>query len=424
MTRTTTVALLALLAACACARAQEAQPQPQPEQAAAQPGAAPAVRSQQDILYQEALEALGEGRRSDASQALERLIGQEPDHAGAWLDLALIQCGLGNGDEAERMFAVIETRFNPSREILELIAETREAGFRPWTPGSALSLTVGRGVDQNVNQGASTSALVLEGGAIVLPLLPDFLPRHDQYSVVGIDYVRDMTPNGSIGFAQLQARHNDRIRAYDSNSLVAGIDVPWRYKRWALHTVGSLGAVTLGGKYYQRQAQFQGRVVPPLPLPNTMQFSVLGSATRTEYLTLKNFDSSTYELRGLLTYRKNSWYASASLGYQDDHSGSARPGGDRDGWYGNLTLRRALMGPLTGELNYLRQTWDSTTVYSPQVIDVIRQQSTQVLRGTLIWPFGKSQSLQLEGRVIRNRENISIFQYNNKQLQLSWQWQY
>jgi hypothetical protein len=24
---------------------------------------------------------------------------------------------------------------------------------------------------------------------------------------------------------------------------------------------------------------------------------------------------------------------------------------------------------------------------------------------------------------VRNRENISIFEYNNRQLQLSWQWQ-
>jgi tetratricopeptide (TPR) repeat protein len=418
------MALLAMLAACACARAQDGVPQAAATTATAPQGPAVASPSQQENLYQDALEALGEGRRTDASKALEQLVDEQPTHAGAWLDLALIQCSLGNADEAERMFAIIETRFNPSRDILELIAETREAGCLPWKPTSALSLTVGRGVDQNVNQGASTSALVLEGGSIVLPLLPDFLPRHDQYSVVGVDYVRDVTPNGSIGFVQLQARHNDSIHEYDSNSLVAGVDFPWKIKRWTLHTVGSLGAVTLGGHYYQRQAQLQARVIPPLPLPGSMQFSMLGSATRTEYMTLTNFDSNTYELRGLFTYRKDSWYASASLGYQDDHTGSGRPGGNRDGWYGNLQVRRALIGPLTGELNYTRQTWNSTTAYSPGLIDVIRSQSTQVLRGTLIWPFAKNQSLQLEGRAIRNHENISIFQYNNKQLQLSWQWQY
>jgi hypothetical protein len=417
------MALLALLAASACTHAQEAGAQ-DAGQASLQQTTAPATRSRNEGLYQDALEALGEGRRTDASKALERLVEDEPTHAGAWLDLALIQCGLGNADEAERMFAIIETRFAPSREILELIAEAREAGCRPWKPTSALALTVGRGIDQNVNQGASTSALVLEGGAIVLPLLPDFLPRHDQYSIVGLDYMRDLTANGTIGFVQMQARHNDRIHEYDSNSLVAGVDLPWRFGRWALHTVGTIGAVTLGDKYYQRQAQLQARVVLPLTLPRGMQLSVLGSGTRTQYLTLKNFDSNIYELRGLFTYRNDNWFASASLGYQDDHAGVGRPGGGRDGWYSNVQLRRSLFGPLVGELNYTRQTWGSTTSYAPGFIDAVRHQSTQVLRSTLIWPFAKSQTIQLEGRVIRNHENISIFTYNNKQLQLNWQLQY
>jgi hypothetical protein len=381
-------------------------------------------QSEQASLYQQALEGLAEGRRTDASRALERLIEREPTHAGAWLDLALIQCSLGNGKEAERMFAVIETRFQPSREILELIAETREAGCLPWKPNSVLTLSVGRGIDQNVNQGASTSALVLEGGAIVLPLLPEFLPRHDNYSVAGIDYLRDLTPNGSLGFVQFQARHNDRIHDYDSTSVVAGITTPWRFGRWALHGTASVGAVTLGGKDYQHQAQLQARVVPPLPLPGSMQFSVLGGATRTQYMTLTNFDSTTLELRGLFTYRKDSWFGSASLGYQDDRAGSARPGAKRDGWYGNLLLRRPLAGSVNGELGYTIQSWQSTTPYSPGLIDIVRHQTTQVLRANLSWTFSKNQSLQLEGRAVRNRENISIFQYNNRLLQLSWQYQY
>jgi hypothetical protein len=408
MMRRLTMALLAALpAAFAPVHANEADTQ-----------------AAQSSLYQQALEALAEGRRTDASRALERLIEREPTHAGAWLDLALIQCSLGNSAEAERMFAVIETRFEPSREILELIAETRDAGCRPWTPNSALTLTVGRGIDQNVNQGASTSALVLDGGAIVLPLLPDFLPRHDNYSVAGFDYIRDLTPNGSLAFVQFQARHNDRIHEYDSNSAVAGISAPWRFGRWAVNTTGSLGAVTLGDKYYQRQAQLQARVTAPLPLPAGMQFSVMGGATRTEFLTLANFNSNTYELRGLFTYRKDSLFGSAAVGYQDDNASAARPGGKRAGWYGNLLLRRPVAGPVDGELGYTLQTWRSTTAYSPGLIDIVRHQSTQVLRANLSWPFSKNQSLQLEGRVVRNRENISIFQYNNRQLQLSWQSQY
>lgn len=52
----------------------------------------------------------------------------------------------------------------------------------------------------------------------------------------------------------------------------------------------------------------------------------------------------------------------------------------------------------------------------------MRAQRTQVARASLTYRIGKRQSVVLEARAVRNRENISIFQYNNRQLQLSWQW--
>ncbi len=377
-------------------------------------------------LYQDALQSIAEGRRNDASSELRRLIDKEPLHAGAWLDLAMTQCALGHGDEAERLFAVIETRFAPNADMLRLIAETREAGCAAWRPLSTYSLTAGRGIDQNVNQGASRSNYVLDtpSGPIEYALSSDFLPHHDQYTMAGGDATRELTPNGTLGFAQFLARRNDRLHRYDSASLFAGVDTPWRFGRWTLRTTGSLGAVSLGGHYYQRQAQLQARVGPPLPLPRGMQFNLLAGATRTEFQTLENFDSSTYELRGLLTWRGEGRYASASLGRLEDRSSDQRPGGSRRGWYGNVLVRRALPLGLTGELAYTAQTWNGSLPYSAGVIDAVRRQVTQSARATLSYPVAKNQLLQLEGRAVHNRENISIFQYNNRQLQLSWQWQY
>jgi hypothetical protein len=200
----------------------------------APPDAPDASQAEQQALYQQALQALSEGRRTDASQLLRRLIGEEPQHAGAWLDLALIQCSLGNGDEAERLFATVETRFAPSRDILELIAQTREDGCHPWAPSSNLSITFGRGHDRNVNQGVSSSNLHLDNGAVDLSLLDDFLPKRDSYTTGGLDYLRDVTPNGMIGFAQLQWRRNDHLHAWDTSSVFGGVESPWRFGRWAM----------------------------------------------------------------------------------------------------------------------------------------------------------------------------------------------
>jgi len=380
---------------------------------------------QQD-LYQDALQSIAEGRRNDASRELRRLVDKEPLHAGAWLDLAMTQCALGHGDEAERLFAIIETRFDPNAAMLQLIAETREAGCSRWQPLSTMALTAGRGIDQNVNQGASKSNYVLDTltGPVEYALSSDFLPHHDQYTMLGLDGTRELTPNGTVGFGQFLARRNDSLHRYDSAALFAGVDTPWRFGRWTLRTTGSIGAVTLGSHYYQRQAQLQARVGLPLPLPPGIQLTLLAGATRTEFMTLQNFDSNTYELRGLLNWRREGRYASASVGRLQDRASDQRPGGSRQGWYGNALLRQALPRGLTGELSYTAQNWSGSLPYSAGFIDAVRRQITQSLRATLIYPLTRNQLLQLEGRAVHNRENISIFQYNNRQLQLSWQWQY
>lgn len=382
-----------------------------------------ALASAQQALYQEALLALAEGRRTDASRALRRLIEQEPRHAGAWLDLALIQCGLGNADEAERLFATVETRFAPSREILELISQTREDGCRPWTPNSSLSISFGRGIDHNVNQGASTSTLKLGDGSFEV-LLDEFLPKKDGYTATGLEYLRDLTPNGTIGFAQLQSRRNDSLHQYDSSSMFGGVESPWRFGKWALRSTLVAGMVTLGGHLYQSQAQAQLRVAPPLSLPNNTLFNLMAGYTLSDYRRLTNFDARTIELRPELSHRQGNLYASASLGLLSDHGNAQRPSGNRHGQLLNLLVRAPLPARMTGELGYTRQTWLSASPYAPELfVPEVRNQATQVLRASLTYPINKNQSLLFDARAVRNRENIDIFQYNNRQFQLSWRWQ-
>jgi len=376
-------------------------------------------------LYLQALQSIAEGRRADAAAELRRLIEHAPEHAGAWLELALIQCSLGNSDEAERLFAVIETRFKPSSGILQLIAETREDGCSRWDMFSSAVVTAGRGIDQNVNQGARTTRYVADapGGQVEYELSGDFTPRHDQYTQVSGEYTREVTPNGALGFAQYQIRHNDRLHQYNTSSLFAGLEAPYRLGAWRLRATGTLGLVTLGSQLYQRQAQLQARVAPPLRLPQEYQFNVVAAVTYNTFPALTNFDATTRELRGNLSWRKGPGYAGATLGWQYDRALGQRPGGNRKGAFANLVLRRSLGHGVNTELGYSHQTWDSQRAYSPGLIEQVREQTTQVLRGSVSYAIDKQQALVLEARAVRNRENISIFQYNNRQLQISWQWQ-
>ncbi|MCP2012271.1 tetratricopeptide repeat protein [Duganella violaceipulchra] len=395
-------------------------------------GLAPAAAAQEQSdpshandLYQEALQSIAEGRKNDASEALQRVIDKEPLHAGAWLDLALIQCGLGHLDQAERLFAIIEQRFAPPPGLRALIAEARAGGCQSWTPLSQYSLTVGRGIDQNVNQGSNRRGTGLSAQEVDTgyDLAPEFRPKHDQYSMLSGEYVRDLTPNGTIGFVQFQGRRNDHLSQYDSSSLFAGTETPWRFGNWTVRGSTLVGLITLGGQLYQRQVQLQARIGPPLPLPFGVQFNLVTSVSRLQYLTLDNFDANNGELRAQFTRRNGDSVLSASVGTLQDRAVGDRPGGDRHGVAASAQWRHRYDNALTADLGYNWQRWRGSEVYSPGIIDQVRNQNTHTLRATFSYPLTKNQSVQLELRQVLNRENISVFQYDNRQLQLSWQWQ-
>ncbi len=377
---------------------------------------------QQD-WYQAALQSIAEGRKHDASAELERVIRNEPLHAGAWLDLALIQCSLGHAEEAFRLFGIIEERFKPPPAFLELIASYRQQGCDRWEVQSQASLTLARGIDQNVNQGPSASSYSVGTAALSVeyPVSPEFRPKHDQYTSLSGDYLRDLTSNGTVGIVQFQFRRNDELKQYDNASLFGSVESPWRLGNFSGRHVGTAGLLTLGGHLYQRQAQLQERVT--VPLPGKVQLTMMTSMTRLNYVTLNNFDSSTAELRGVLSYSAGAGSVRAAISLLNDHAMADRPGGNRHGQVRSVLFRQNLGMRITGELGYTDQTWQSATAYAPGALDIIRQQRTQSLTASLFYPIGKNQMVQLEARKVRNQENIPIFQYNNRQLQLSWQWQ-
>ncbi|MCX7178119.1 MAG: tetratricopeptide repeat protein [Proteobacteria bacterium] len=376
-------------------------------------------------LYLDAMRSLSEGRQYDANEALMRMIEQEPQHAGAWLDLAIIQCQLGHAAEAEKLFSTIESRFSPPPGILEVIASSRAGGCKGWQPRTQLSVMLGRGSDSNVNQGASSPGFSIGSGStrIDLELLPEYLPQRDQYLFVSADYRRDLTANGSLGFLQLRTRQNDSLKRYDTTSLLAGLEQPWRFGQWGVRGSGALGMLSLGRQLYQRQAQIQARISPPEILPARFQFSLLTSLSHFQYPTLANYDSNTAELSGLLTYQGDRARAQASFGLLSDRRAAAHLGGNRHGQFASLMGNARLADKLQGELGWTRQRWISQSAYAPGLIDESRRQDTQLLRAALMLPLEAHHSLQFEWRQVRNDENISLFKYDSQLVQVSWLWQ-
>ena len=412
--------LLSSLLACSCglSAAQEVMPV-----------ATPSIEGMERTtlagqnLYLEAMQAIAEGRKNDASRILQKMVEQEPQHAGAWLDLALIQCELGHGEAAHELFQEIERRFAPPTEIMQIIQMRRQLGCKPPAARGNWNILLTRGYEQNVNQGASNPFYSLGGSTVPSQLLPDFLPKADRYLMLAADYTREVNQNGDLLFTQFQGRRNDDLAQYDSASLFVGMEHAWRWGNWAMRGSGMFGLLGLGGQLYQKQTQIQIKLTPPLPLPENMQFQLASSVSHLQYLTLANFDANTFELRGQLQYKRGETLGTVSMAWLNDHATDARPGGRRHGWQASISARRRLQPNLYGEMAWTRQTWVGASAYSPGFINEVRDQNMQSLRAALIMPWGERQSLQLEMRQVWNKENISIFQYNNRQIQLSWLWQ-
>lgn len=398
--------------------AQQTLPAMPPQTPPAEALPAPA---QEPDLYLEALQAISEGRRSDAGAILARMVTRGARNAGEWLDLAMLQCALGHTEEAEALFSAIENTLQPPKGLLVIIDDQRRQGCASWKRQQQWGIAVARGADHNVNQGASNPNYSIGDGS-ELVLAPAYLPKPDRYNTLTLDYASDLSENGDFAYLQLYGRRNDHEVDHNTLSAFAGVDHPWRWGRWKWRASGLAGALTLGGQMYQTQTQAQLRVTLPLRLPPSLELSVVGGLTHLKYRTLSNFDANTSELRAVLAYRNESRFAQASAGAMRDHAVGERPGGDRNGWSLGIATRSALGHGFEAELDWNALHWDGRRPYSPGIIDTVRRQNTRTLRAGLNYALTPNSALQLEWRQLNNQENISIFQYDNRILQLSWRW--
>ena len=381
----------------------------------------PGVAATEDV-YAAALAAIAEGRPEEARALLARLAATEPEHAGAWLDLAILQCALGHRVEAEALFEAIELRFAPGPALRELIAQQRAGGCRRQSQPGALRVRLGRGYDSNANQGASNPNLTVGDGpgGITLVLAPEHAPRGDGFTQLQMDAVQPLSEGGLLGFGQVSVRHHDVLHAFDVSSLAAGLEQPWRLGGWELRAALAAGWLGLNGRLYQQSVLAQAQATPPLPLPRPWRFSVVAGQSFFDYVDQPVFDARQHELRGVLTHAGERVSFHLAAGGLRDQGRTDRPGGNRSGWSFSL-WGRVLWGSTAGEFLWSRQHWDSSRDFSPGFIDHKRRQDVRQWRLALTQPLGNGHALVAELRQVTNAENISIFGYRSRQFSLSWQ---
>ena len=381
-----------------------------------------AVAAKDDSAYQDALRLLGEGRIEEARAAFKAVIAQQEEHAGAWLDLAIVQCGMGLAEEAENLFQHILERFDPPPAIRELIRQTRARGCQRRMPErlSSHRFDLSRGRDSNVNQGAAHPFSL--GG---FPLAPEFFPHADDFTQMGLESTTLFIRRGVTLHARLQARRHYHLSRYDLASGIVAAEQILRPGSWEVRLGLTLGATRLGSHLYQKQAGVYAQISPPWPaLPAGWRYSFISDINQVRYPTLEHFDAKLSKHQFVLTFRNGETRLMGSVGMLRDFGDAARPGGDKQGWAANLTWRQGLGERLAGEFSWARQDWKGRKVYFSGLIDtnVRRDQHTTLWRAALTRSLNARHSLILEFRDLYNRENIGLFSYRARQFMLGWQY--
>lgn len=116
--------------------------------------------------YQLGVLALRSGQYGIALNAFERVVLQRPEHAGAWLDLAIASFHLGDEAAAEQFFHYVQRTFAPPPAVRKVIDQylrqiaAHVAAKRNWQGQIGLSL----GWTDNVNSGPALEKVQLTSG--------------------------------------------------------------------------------------------------------------------------------------------------------------------------------------------------------------------------------------------------------------------
>ena len=150
-----------------------------------------------DYDYLLGVTALEAGEPLLALDALERVVLHRPEHAGAWLDLAIVHARLGDIDSAQAILAHVEASFAPPPALRQQIAAARRAldEQRLAQAQAAQRSTLQRltsqwhgdiallgGYSSNANAGIGVGGFTLTlpgGGTTPVDVAPEQRPRGD-----------------------------------------------------------------------------------------------------------------------------------------------------------------------------------------------------------------------------------------------------
>lgn len=174
------------------------------------------------------LAALESGELLQALHALERVTLVSPNHAGAWIDLALAHTRMGDAQTAETLLVHVEENFSPPPALAARLVQTRQAlAAMRWRGSWQGELALFAGHTSNANAGMRVDSITLTPiGAppVVLDIDPARRPQ-EAAMVIGRAHVQYAPPerDGVRNSAGFVWRHQQAVGHADYRIMDFGL---------------------------------------------------------------------------------------------------------------------------------------------------------------------------------------------------------
>jgi len=380
--------------------------------------------------YQEALDLLEKGSVNSAIEHYNRLIESVPNHAGAWLDLALLYCERGDTARALEIFDRIEQKFAPPPAIQEIIAHYRANGCVSASAAVAhWTVSAGIGRTDNVNHGLTNTLidLTFPSGTSSVRLADTYSPRGSVEGILNASYVRNIRAlPGVQWFAGLTEKNFPSAGDFKQQALLVGITQQHMFGNWEQSSQFAATNFSLDDQTHQ--TGMVGQVALWLP-PYSAAWPRLGfelEASRWRYAHEPDYNNTIIETRVAARWNYGDRFAiRGSTGYLVDRASGLRPGLDRHGYVINAGGQWVASERILLDATFRQRVLQDAAIYSPLFGDnKHHSRQLQLILDAQYRDNAKSPyTWKLELERSQSRDNVPLFPYTSHTLTLYWQYQ-
>lgn len=387
-------------------------------------------------IYTQALQEIKNNDLLQAQILLNKVIKLDANHAGAKLDLAILQCKIGNKFQSEILLKELETKYILRQNIKSIIQQIRnsscnenDANNNNKNIKNAFWLKLAVGYDTNINQGTTNPLFeASDGSQTIVFILADNFVKHGGVNFnVNVGFMHKISDRNDKIFVKLNTKNHNHYTYFNTATGQILYQMPEFYlganDNIKITSNFAYNVINLDAKSYLSQQKFSLGLTPFYDNKNNNFQTTFGfNLTRNAYRNLKAYNAKVYELKTDLKYSQNNYLTTLTAGILFDKAENNRPGGNKKGFFIAANHKYSPHNKWLFEVFAHYQKWNSSRIYLANFIPRKRNQKLFAYGFTADYSVNKNNSFGIEFMNFNNQENISLFEYKNRSLQLYWQY--